>query len=81
MAPRDTEMHVLLPASGIKHMSLADDGVVAPEDVGAHLFLREEHVGKKSRADATIPGLRELNPVDSSGIVTVGEDCFLTEDR
>lgn len=66
--------------AGIKHVSVADDTVVAPEDVGAHLFLREEHVGKSTRADATLPGLRELNAIDNTGIVVVKEDGLLTED-
>ena len=61
-------------------MSVADDAVVAPEDVGAHLFLREEHVGKSTRADATLPGLRELNAIDNTGIVVAKEEGLLTED-
>ena len=66
--------------AGIKHVSVADDAEVAPEDVGAHLFLREEHAGKSTRADATLPGLRELNAIDNTGIVVAKEEGLLTED-
>jgi len=35
--------------------------MVSIADLGANFYLKEEHVGKKSRAEATATSLAELN--------------------
>ena len=41
---------------------IQDNEIVKISDLGANYFLREVHVGKKTRAEACLKDLRELNP-------------------
>ena len=48
--------------TGTKHVSIYDPTTVTIQDVGSNFYLTESHVGKTSRAEASIGQLRELNP-------------------
>ena len=41
---------------------LYDDTITAIEDLSANFYLREEHVGKVTRAEACVKQLEKLNP-------------------
>jgi hypothetical protein len=43
---------------------------VAVEDVGRNFYCRPEHVGKISRAEASLAQLKDLNPSVHVGIGT-----------
>lgn len=48
--------------SGVNSVTLYDPNAAQVEDMGANFFLRENDVGKTSRAAAAVPHLKELNP-------------------
>ncbi|KAK3673567.1 E1 ubiquitin-activating protein aos1 [Recurvomyces mirabilis] len=56
-----TEIAKNLTLAGISSLTIIDDEIVTEEDLGAQYFLREGDVGK-SRAEAAIPRIQELNP-------------------
>ena len=43
-------------------MAIFDPQVVALNDLGANFYCEESHVGKVSRASASLAKLKELNP-------------------
>jgi ubiquitin-activating enzyme E1 len=47
--------------AGPKSVDIYDPTVVKINDLGTNFYLRDEHVGKVSRAEATITQLKELN--------------------
>jgi len=48
--------------AGPKSVTLYDPNVVSIADRGSNFYLKEEHVGTTTRADASVTQLRELNP-------------------
>jgi ubiquitin-activating enzyme E1 len=48
--------------TGTKGVSIYDPTPVTIQDIGSNFYLNESHVGKVSRAEATLGQLRELNP-------------------
>ena len=47
--------------AGPKQVTLYDPRKVTPQDVGRNFYIREEHVGKLSRAEASLDQLKALN--------------------
>ena len=43
-------------------MTIYDPRKVSAEDVGRNFYCREEHIGKVSRAEASLDQLKDLNP-------------------
>ncbi|KAI6858147.1 hypothetical protein KC323_g7113 [Hortaea werneckii] len=67
-----TEIAKNLTLAGISSLTIIDNEAVTEEDLGTQYFLREEDVGK-SRAEAAIPRIQELNPrvtVKAGGALT-----------
>ncbi|KAK6429862.1 E1 ubiquitin-activating protein aos1 [Oleoguttula sp. CCFEE 5521] len=56
-----TEIAKNLTLAGIRSLTVIDDNPVLEEDLGAGHFLRDTDVGK-SRAEAAIPRIQDLNP-------------------
>lgn len=48
--------------AGPKLVSLYDDHVVTINDLGSNFYAKESHVGKVTRAQASLPELKDLNP-------------------
>ena len=48
--------------AGPKQVTIYDPSLVTSEDLGRNYYTSKEHVGKVSRADATVEQLKELNP-------------------
>ena len=48
--------------AGPKQVTIYDPALVAVEDLGRNFYCREEHVGKVSRAEASLAQLKDLNP-------------------
>lgn len=48
--------------AGPKSVQICDPDMVRVEDLGANFYLEEKHVGKVSRADASVEKLAQLNP-------------------
>lgn len=48
--------------AGPKAVTLVDNHITEIADLGANFYLKEEHVGKLSRAQACVKSLAELNP-------------------
>jgi ubiquitin-activating enzyme E1 len=48
--------------AGPKQVTLYDPTLVTVADLGRNFYIRKEHVGKISRAEASLPQLRDLNP-------------------
>ena len=48
--------------AGPKSVTIYDPTTVAIGDLSANFFLKEEDVNKKTRADASVDQLKELNP-------------------
>ena len=55
--------------AGPKQVSLYDTQVVTVEDLGRNFYAKEEHVGKSTRAQASIADLKDLNPNVNVSIV------------
>lgn len=47
--------------AGPKSVTIYDPRIVSIEDAGKNFYIREEHVGKVSRAQASLEQLKELN--------------------
>jgi len=56
----ETAKNVVL--AGVKSVSLLDQSLVSIADLGAQFYLTEEHVGKVTRAAASLAQLQTLNP-------------------
>ena len=48
--------------AGPASVTLYDPTLVSINDLASNFYCREEDVGNKSRAEASIPKLQELNP-------------------
>jgi len=48
--------------AGPKQVTLYDPSLVTSADLGRNFYIRQDHVGKLSRAEASLPQLRDLNP-------------------
>lgn len=48
--------------AGPKQVTLYDPSIVTAADLGRNFYIRPEHIGKISRAEASLPQLRDLNP-------------------
>jgi len=51
-----------LTLAGPKTITLVDNNITQIADLGANFFLKEEHIGKVSRAQACAKSISELNP-------------------
>ncbi len=47
--------------AGVKSLTVLDTGLTEIADLGSQFYLKKEHVGKVSRADASIGQLTSLN--------------------
>ena len=56
--------------AGPKQVTIYDPSLVTIEDVGRNFYCRHEDVGKKSRAEASLSQLKELNPNVNVSIAT-----------
>jgi ubiquitin-like 1-activating enzyme E1 A len=68
------------PFAGIGQVTIIDDGMVLEEDMGANYFISEADVGKKSRAEASMGKIQDLNP-RANIAVEKGSIDSLTEER
>jgi len=50
-----------LVLAGINHVSIMDNQTVELQDLGAHIFLEPQHIGK-NRAEAALANIATLNP-------------------
>jgi len=48
--------------AGPKQVTIYDPRIVSVEDIGRNFYCRPEHVGKISRAEASLDQLKDLNP-------------------
>jgi hypothetical protein len=48
--------------AGPKQVTIYDSRKVSIEDIGRNFYCRLEHVGKNSRAEASLDQLKDLNP-------------------
>jgi molybdopterin/thiamine biosynthesis adenylyltransferase len=48
--------------AGPKQVTIYDPTIVSVEDVGRNFYCRSEHIGKISRAEASLFQLKDLNP-------------------
>ena len=48
--------------AGPASVAIFDSTIVSINDLGANFYLKESHVGKVSRAEASLTQLQELNP-------------------
>ncbi len=48
--------------AGPKQVTIYDPRIVSVEDIGRNFYCRPEHVGKISRAAASLDQLKDLNP-------------------
>lgn len=79
--------------AGVGAVTLYDDDKVKISDLGTNFYLREEHVGKETCAEASLSELKSLNPLVKIGIhsgrltnkdirkFTMVVDCGLTNDE
>lgn len=75
--------------AGPKQVSIYDPSTVTIQDVGHNFYCRNEHVGKISRAEASLSQLKGLNPsvnvsvAESSSIQFVSEnfECVVVIDQ
>ena len=51
-----------LVLAGPKQVSLFDTQLVTVEELGRNFYAKEEHVGKSTRAQASVNELKDLNP-------------------
>lgn len=58
--------------AGPKQVTIYDPHTVAVEDIGRNFYCRSEHVGKTTRAEASLSQLKDLNP---SVHVSIGTDA------
>ncbi|CAD6187851.1 unnamed protein product [Caenorhabditis auriculariae] len=65
-----TETLKSLVLAGVHSFCIVDDAIVEPADVGNNFFLDEDDVGK-SRSQATIDKLKEMNPAVSGLFLNV----------
>jgi len=56
--------------AGPKAVSLYDPDLTRINDLGANFYLEEKHVGKVSRAEASLTKLQELNPYVKVDVIT-----------
>ncbi len=56
--------------AGPKQVTIYDPNIVTIEDVGRNFYCRHEDVGKKSRAEASLTQLKDLNPNVNVSIAT-----------
>jgi len=56
--------------AGPKAVSLYDPDLARINDLGANFYLEEGHVGKVSRAEASLAKLQELNPYVKVDVIT-----------
>ena len=59
--------------AGPASVTVVDDMVVSVNDLGANFYLAEEHVGKTTRAAASVAKLSELNPYVKVQAVSITE--------
>jgi len=69
-----------LALAGPKSVDIYDPTTVELRDLGSNFYLTEEHVGKTSRAEATLPKLKELNNYVKSKVVTGEVNSDLCKD-
>ncbi|PNS18500.1 hypothetical protein CAC42_5039 [Sphaceloma murrayae] len=79
-----TEIAKNLILNGIGSLTIADDGIVTENDLGAQYFLREEDIGS-NRAQAAAVRLQELNPrvtvaIDTSDMTQKTQEYFVLYD-
>lgn len=62
--------------AGPHRVDIYDPTITEIRDLGANFYLTEKHVGSKSRADASVEKLRELNPYVKVDVVSdaISED-------
>lgn len=48
--------------AGPKQVTLFDTTIVSAQDLGRNFYLNENHIGKMTRAEASLPELKDLNP-------------------
>lgn len=58
--------------AGPKQISIYDPNMVTLNDLGRNFYAKKEHVGKVTRAQASISELKDLNP---NAIVDIAENC------
>lgn len=56
--------------AGPKQVTIYDPNTVTIEDVGRNFYCRHEHVGKISRAEASLTQLKDLNPNVNVSVAT-----------
>jgi ubiquitin-activating enzyme E1 len=56
--------------AGPKQVTIYDPTPVTIQDVGRNFYCRHEDVGKKSRAEASLSQLKDLNPNVNVSIAT-----------
>lgn len=66
--------------TGIGDLTIMDDSMVVPEDLGCQFFIRPDDVDKRSRATAAVENLQALNPL-AKVHAEPGSASILTEDR
>ena len=59
-----------LVLAGVKSVAIHDPVVVSINDLGANFYLKPEHVGKVTRAEAVLDTYKELNPDVKVTVVT-----------
>jgi molybdopterin/thiamine biosynthesis adenylyltransferase len=60
--------------AGPKQVTIYDPNIVTIEDVGRNFYCREDHVGKISRAEASLSQLKDLNP---NVQVSIAPECSI----
>lgn len=48
--------------AGPKQVTLCDNNIVSLRDLGRNFYLNENHIGKVTRAEASLSELKDLNP-------------------
>lgn len=48
--------------AGPKQVSLYDPSPVTLRDLGRNFYAKEDHIGKSTRAEASLADLKDLNP-------------------
>jgi molybdopterin/thiamine biosynthesis adenylyltransferase len=47
--------------AGPKQVTIYDPRIITTEDIGRNFYVKQEHVGKASRAEASLDQLKDLN--------------------
>ncbi|KAK2778688.1 hypothetical protein FQN53_001716 [Emmonsiellopsis sp. PD_33] len=73
-----------LVLAGVGSLTIVDDATIKEEDLGAHFFISEEHIGQ-NRAEAAAPQIRDMNPrvqlhIDTNNIRTKPPAFFMSFD-